>query len=80
LPPNDSKNARQLLEAVALETGGEGIALSVLTVLELVHGISRADTSERRDRRQHFVDDLLTGVPVQISDGADCFARRLDRR
>jgi predicted nucleic acid-binding protein len=57
------KNARQLLEAVVLETGDEGIALSVLTVLELAHGIARADTTERRDRRQRFLNDLLTGVP-----------------
>jgi predicted nucleic acid-binding protein len=59
------KNARQLLEAVALETGDEGIAVSVLTVLELAHGITRADTTERRERRQHFLDDLLTGLPIQ---------------
>ena len=59
------KNARQLLESVALETGDEGIAVSVLTVLELAHGITRADTTERRQRRQRFLDDLLTGVPIQ---------------
>jgi len=59
------KNARQLLEAVALETGDEGIAVSVLTVLELAHGITRADTTERRERRQRFLDDLLAGVPIQ---------------
>jgi hypothetical protein len=34
-------------------------------VLELAHGISRADTAERRDRRQRFLDELLTGVPIQ---------------
>jgi predicted nucleic acid-binding protein len=59
------KTARQLLESVALETGDEGIALSVVTVLELAHGITRADTTERRERRQRFLDDLLTGVPIQ---------------
>jgi len=59
------KNARQLLETVALETGDEGIAVSVLTVLELAHGIVRADTTERRERRQRFLDELLTGVPIQ---------------
>ena len=59
------KNARQLLEAVALQTGNEGIAVSVVTVLELAHGIARADTTERRDRRQRFLDELLTGLPVQ---------------
>jgi predicted nucleic acid-binding protein len=59
------KNARQLLETVASETGDEGIAVSVVTVLELAHGITRADTAERRDRRQRFLDELLTGVPIQ---------------
>ncbi len=59
------KNARQLLEAVVLETGDEGIAVSVITVLELAHGITRADTPERRARRQRFLDELLTGVPIQ---------------
>ena len=59
------KNARQLLETVVLETGDEGIAVSVVTVLELAHGISRADTTERRDRRQRFLSELLTAVPIQ---------------
>ena len=59
------KNARQLLESVALETGDDGIALSVVTVLELAHGITRGDTTERRERRQRFLDDLLSGVPIQ---------------
>ncbi len=59
------KNARQLLESVVLETGDEGIAVSVITVLELAHGITRADTPERRERRQRFLDELLTGVPIQ---------------
>src|ERR1700721_69741 len=45
------KNARQLLESVALETGDDEIAVSVVTVVELAHGITRADTTERRDRR-----------------------------
>jgi tRNA(fMet)-specific endonuclease VapC len=60
-----SKNARQLLEAVALEAGDDGIAVSVVTVLELAHGITRADTIERGDRRRRFLDELLIGVPVQ---------------
>ena len=59
------KNARQLLDTVALETGDEEIAISVVTVLELAHGIARADTTERRDRRQRFLDELLGGVPIQ---------------
>jgi predicted nucleic acid-binding protein len=50
---------------VALETGDEGIAVSVVTLLELAHGITRADTTDRRDRRQRFLDELVTGVPIQ---------------
>jgi predicted nucleic acid-binding protein len=41
------------------------VALSVITVLELAHGIARADLPERRARRQRFLDELLAGVPVQ---------------
>jgi tRNA(fMet)-specific endonuclease VapC len=59
------KNARQLLESVVLETGDDDIAVSVVTVLELAHGITRADTTERRNRRQRFLDELLIGVPIQ---------------
>ena len=59
------KTARQLLQAVALETGDEAIAVSVITILELAHGITRANTPERRVDRQRFLDDLLTGVPIQ---------------
>ena len=39
------KNVRQLLESVALETGDEGIAVSVMTVLELAQGITAPDRS-----------------------------------
>ncbi|MBI3210508.1 MAG: PIN domain-containing protein [Candidatus Solibacter usitatus] len=59
------KNARQLLETVALEAGDESIVVSVVTVLELAHGVIRANTTERRERRQHFLDELLAGVPIQ---------------
>jgi tRNA(fMet)-specific endonuclease VapC len=59
------KNARQLLESVVLETGDDSIAVSVVTVLELAHGITRADTPERCERRQRFLDELLIGVPTQ---------------
>lgn len=59
------KTARQLLETVLAKTGDEALALSVVTVLELAHGVVRADTIERRQRRQRFLDDLLTGVPIQ---------------
>lgn len=57
--------ARQLFENVVFNTGDDEIAISVVTVLELSHGIVRADSPQRRLRRQRFLDDLLIGVPVQ---------------
>ena len=59
------KNARQLLESVALQTGDDQISLSVVTLLELAHGIVRSNTADRREQRQRFLDDLLSGVPIQ---------------
>jgi predicted nucleic acid-binding protein len=59
------KNARQLLESVARQSGDDEIAVSVITVLELAHGITRADTVERRSMRQRFLDELLLGIPIQ---------------
>ena len=61
----EGKNARQLLESVARETGDDGVAISVVTVLELAHGIARADNAERRERPQRFLEELISGVPVQ---------------
>ena len=61
----EGKNARQLLEAVALVAGDDDVALSVLTVMELNHGVARADTFQRLERRQHFLIELLAFVPIQ---------------
>jgi predicted nucleic acid-binding protein len=59
------KNARQLLEDVAHQSGDDEIAVSVITALELAHGVSRAETAEQRDKRQRFLNELLTAVPIQ---------------
>jgi len=39
-------------------------ALCSITVAELAHGVYRADTPERRERRRAFLDDLKAAVPV----------------
>jgi hypothetical protein len=36
----------------------------VVTIVELIHGVQRAGTEERRQRRQTFVDELIRDVPV----------------
>ncbi len=39
-------------------------ALCSITVAELAHGVYRADTPERRDRRRAFLNELKAAVPV----------------
>ena len=56
-------SAYQMIEAVGHENNDE-IAISVISVLELTHGMVRADTLARRTQRQRFLDDLLAGIPV----------------
>ena len=58
------QNARQLLTGLASATGNEEIALSVVTLIELAHGAARADTPQRRARRQQFIQELIAAVPV----------------
>jgi predicted nucleic acid-binding protein len=44
------------------------MALSVITLLELAHGAARADTPERKTKRQEFIRELMQALPVhQIS-------------
>ena len=58
------QSAYQMLEGIGQRSGDPEIAISVVTVLELAHGLGRANTLERRASRQRFLDDLLAGTPV----------------
>ncbi len=40
------------------------MGLSVVTVVELTHAVQRADSEQRRQRRQAFVDELIRDLPV----------------
>jgi predicted nucleic acid-binding protein len=55
---------RQILQQFKTDYGEIEIGLSVVTIMELVHGIQRAGTDERRVRRQTFVDELIRDLPV----------------
>ena len=46
------------------DVGDAPIVISVMTVAELAHGIYRANSPERRERRRQFVDELKTHIPV----------------
>jgi len=57
-------NAARFLRQIAGKIGERGVALSVVTVAELAHGIYRADTVERRNNRRAFLDEMKATVPV----------------
>jgi predicted nucleic acid-binding protein len=42
----------------------EAVYVSVVTVSELLVGVHRADTEERRNRRSAFVEAIISGVSV----------------
>jgi predicted nucleic acid-binding protein len=58
------QNARQMLTVISRTTGNTDVALSVVTLIELAHGAARADTAERRVKRQQFIQELLTALPI----------------
>ena len=53
-----------MLAAIRGVAGPTEIALSVISVMELEHGIWRANVPERGKRRHQFLEDLLVHVPV----------------
>ena len=42
----------------------EDVFISVVTVSELLMGVHRADTEERRNRRSAFVEAIIAGIPA----------------
>lgn len=54
----------QFIQRIVDATGDQQAALSAVGVTELIHGIYRADTLERRARREAFVEELLTALTV----------------
>jgi predicted nucleic acid-binding protein len=60
----EGQNARQMLAAISSKAGNTDIAISVVTLIELAHGAARADTSQRKEKRQQFIQELLTALPI----------------
>jgi tRNA(fMet)-specific endonuclease VapC len=58
------KNARQMLTGVSAAVSDTEIAISVITLIELAHGAARADTPERKTKRQQFIQELLIALPI----------------
>ena len=58
------QNARQTLAAISGKAGNTDVAISVVTLIELTHGAARADTVQRKEKRQQFIQELLTALPI----------------
>jgi len=52
------------LEAVLVTRAEEQFAISAITAAELLHGLYRAKTAARRNRREAFLEGLLAKLPV----------------
>ncbi len=53
-----------ILERALASQGETEAALSVITVVELTHGIYRAKSQADRERRRAFVEELSQAIPV----------------
>jgi len=58
------QNARQALAEIAVRAAGEDVAVSVVTLIELAHGVARANTPQRKATRQQFLNELIAALPV----------------
>jgi predicted nucleic acid-binding protein len=54
----------QLLQQIFAAEGDQDTVLSAIALVELAHGIHRANTPEIRSRREAFIRELLRDVPV----------------
>jgi predicted nucleic acid-binding protein len=61
---DSGQNARQMLAAISTDVGNTEVAISVITSIELAHGAARAGTPQRKARRQEFIQELLSALPV----------------
>ena len=58
------QTVEQLLTSIGQAFGEVEIAISAVTLAELVHGVARANTPEIRHSRRSFIDELKKHVPV----------------
>jgi tRNA(fMet)-specific endonuclease VapC len=73
------KNARQVLSTLATGIGQTEVGISVVTLLELAHGAVRAESPDRKLKREKFIEELLIAMPVYpVTATIALFAGQLD--
>ncbi|HTX77939.1 MAG TPA: PIN domain-containing protein [Terracidiphilus sp.] len=58
------KNAHRAISEIAEASGNQDLAISVITVVELAHGIARSNSLQREQVRRQFLDELVAAIPV----------------
>jgi len=61
----DARPVSELLATLEREHGETEIVLSSITVIELEHGLHRAQTAEQVRKRREYLDTVFAAVPVE---------------
>lgn len=80
----DARPVSELLATLEHEHGETEIVLSSITVIELEHGLHRAQTPEQARKRREYLDTAFAAIPVepftramaQLAAKTDAEARR----
>ena len=83
----EAKPVSSLLTSLEKQHGENEIVLSSITVVELEHGLHRAQTAEQAQKRRDYLDEVFAAIPVesfsremaQIAAKVDADARRVGR-
>lgn len=63
----EAKPVSSLLAALQQQHGENEIVLSSITVVELEHGLHRAQTPEQAQKRRNYLDEAFAAIPVRAS-------------
>ncbi len=80
----DAKPVSELLTTLEREHGETEIVLSAITVIELEHGLHRAQTADQARKRREYLDTVFAAIPIepftremaQLAAKVDADARR----
>ncbi len=61
----DARPVSELLAALEHQHGASEIVLSAITVIELEHGLYRAQTAEQAQKRRDYLDTVFAAIPVE---------------
>jgi tRNA(fMet)-specific endonuclease VapC len=83
----EAKPVSSLLAALQQHHGENEIVLSSITVVELEHGLHRAQTADQAQKRRDYLDTVFAAIPVesftkemaQIAAKVDADARRVGK-